>query len=237
MSARYAPAPAASSTQTLTQERLTMMPSPIRFAVAPDGIPDELKQLDQWVVWEPVFHDGRTYYSLQSNTLRPFNNARALRNHGWPGIGFVLTADDPFCMIALLKCVKVPADLTQPGEFTYHRWEIDPWARSIVNRMASYAEVIPNGTGLTILIKGRLTGGNIRRQKIEILDRGVCGMLTGACAVSSCWGIEDRQDELDILCRVTGEYDDPDQIAEGFRELIGGGERHHNEGLLEQAGK
>jgi primase-polymerase (primpol)-like protein len=140
-----------------------MTPAPIRFAVAPDGIPDELKQLDQWLVWEPALHDGRTYYSLQSDTLRTFNNARSLRNHGWPGIGFVLTGNDPFCMIALLKCVKVPADLTLPGEFTYRRWEIEPWARSIINGMASYAEVIPNGTGLTILIKGRLTGGKGRR--------------------------------------------------------------------------
>jgi hypothetical protein len=77
--------------------------------------------------------------------------------------------------------------------------------------------VIPNGTGLTILIKGRPTGGNIRKQKIEILDRGVCGMLTGASAVSSWWEIEERQEELDILCRVIEEYDDPDQIAERFR--------------------
>jgi putative DNA primase/helicase len=57
------------------------------------------------------------------------------------GIGLVLTEDDPYAAGDLDHC-RDP----QSGE-------IQPWAQAIVNRLQSYTEISPSGTGLRILLR------------------------------------------------------------------------------------
>ena len=66
------------------------------------------------------------------------------------GVGFVLTATDPFTGTDLDHCRNPETD------------EIAPWARQIVRVINSYTEVSPSGTGLRIFARGdsRAKGGS-----------------------------------------------------------------------------
>ena len=82
------------------------------------------------------------------------------------GLGFVLTADDPFVGIDLDNC------FTEEGK-------ILPWAQEIVEMIDSYTEVSPSGTGIRIFVKGKLPGEHCRTGNIEMYQQGRYLTVTG----------------------------------------------------------
>jgi len=138
----------------------------------PSAIPDELKELPQFVLWKPVLRDGRwTKPPHQKNgrkascsdpsTWADFDTVEAAYRlgNGWAGYGFVLTADDPFCGI----------DLDHVRD--HASGKIEGWALDLIRRFDSYTEVSPSGSGIRIFIKGRLPETGKHKGKIEIYDR------------------------------------------------------------------
>ena len=107
-------------------------------------IPDELKNLNQWVNWAykpgtkskmPVSPNGGIGSSTDSTTWSTFERAEEQSDK----IGFVFTDSDPYCGIDLDDCIT-------DGKYT-------PEAIWILDKLKSYSEISPSGTGVKIWIR------------------------------------------------------------------------------------
>lgn len=75
----------------------------------------------------------------------------------YAGIGFVL--NDDYTVIDLDHCISV--ETGKPNE----------WAQAIIDRMNSYTEISPSGTGIHIIAKGKVPSG-VKRPHIEMYSKG-----------------------------------------------------------------
>jgi hypothetical protein len=139
----------------------------------PDGIPAELKRLNQWVCWRLTDRDkdGNLLPKPTKVPFSPIHGFQAAVNkpsdwasfdaalnhaHNYSGIGFVLTKDDPFVFI----------DLDDPaGDEKVYAMQ-----RSIYERIDSFTELSPSGKGVHILVKGSVPSGR-KRGKFEVYDQ------------------------------------------------------------------
>jgi hypothetical protein len=158
-----------------------------------ENIPPQLKEPDQWVGWRwrrigekwtKVPYDLKTGSAAASDdpgTWAPYS-----KTQGRPNIGFVFSEDDPFCGIDLDGCVN-----PETGEIT-------DLARQIIDRMDSYSETSPSGTGAKIFVKGMVPG--LRRKhpekKMEVYDGRRFFAVTGHHLSGTPKSIEPRQEEL-----------------------------------------
>jgi hypothetical protein len=98
-------------------------------------------------------------------TWSEFNVAHAaVERFGYSGIGFVLTASDPFCFIDL--------DAPNGDPIIIERYN------KILQAFDSYSEVSPSGQGMHIICKATLPQGR-RRNKIEMYSSGRYMTVTG----------------------------------------------------------
>lgn len=164
------------------------------------NLPAELRALPQWVGWKLTDRGGKpTKIPTDPKTGRPasttdpetwgtFEDAvSAVDRLGLSGIGFVFTESDPYTGIDLDKC-RDP----ETGR-------AESWAREIVGRFNSYAELSVSGTGAHILIRGKVPGTRRRKGKIEVYDTGRFFCMTGD-RITECRTVEDRQEELKKFC-------------------------------------
>src|SRR5690606_26598965 len=103
------------------------------------------------------------------NTWSTFQHALTThwmyRERGIAGIGFVLTADDPFVGVDLDNCLQ--------GDC------ITLAAHQIVMQLGSYTEVSPSGQGLRLLVKNAEFGRNVRGNDLEVYAHSRFLTLTG----------------------------------------------------------
>lgn len=166
-------------------------------------IPGELKKRKQWVNWRsiersgkatkvPFQPDGRPAKSSDPRTWSTFESlADGL-------IGFVFAQDDPYIGIDLDGCRN-----PETGK-------LDEWAREIVLRFGSYAEVSPSETGVKIFAisdsiwkaknKVELDGAGHGGKKpgIEVYDCGRYFAVTGK-ALRGHTELVHSEDQLDWL--------------------------------------
>ena len=125
-------------------------------------IPEELQSRPQWVLWRwlerpdkttgelkwtkpPYQPNGISAKSNNPSTWVSFAEAKAAyESGGFSGIGYVVTADTETTGVDLDHVVD-----PETGR-------IEPWAQSIVDRLNSYAEISPSGTGLRIFVFAKL---------------------------------------------------------------------------------
>ena len=100
------------------------------------------------------------------------------------GLGFVFSADDPYCGIDLDRC-RTPAT-----------GALEPWAQQVIDTLASYTEVTPSGAGLHTLTQGTLPPGGCRDGKVEMYDAGRFFTMTGWHVPETPCTIEVRQSQL-----------------------------------------
>lgn len=142
-----------------------------------ERIPAELRAFPQWVAWRYVDRGGPKPSKLpfsprtgqvasvtDATTWATFNEAvAALQSGGFDGIGFVFTDADPFTGIDLDDCHG------------------DAEAKAVQDRIfdafPSYAELSPSGTGLHIIVKGRVRGS--RRGFVEVYSTERFFTMTG----------------------------------------------------------
>ncbi|APC08286.1 AAA family ATPase [Neomoorella thermoacetica] len=118
------------------------------------NIPNELKALQQWVVWRYEERDGKPTkppYDPQTgrhasvsdpNTWASFDEALATCEGGdYDGIGLALTETDDLIGIDLDHCVN-----PETGEITDQVMEI-------IEKINSYTEISPSGVGIRIIAK------------------------------------------------------------------------------------
>jgi hypothetical protein len=145
----------------------------------PEGIPAALCKRRQWVAWR--FHwDGQRWKKPPINpaTGKPAkaNDAEtwgtfdeALRFHRGgkgDGIGYMLSADDPFVAVDLDDCHDADTGRT------------DDFAERVIALLGSYAEVSPSGAGLHVFIRGELSR-SVKKGFAEVYARGQYITMTG----------------------------------------------------------
>lgn len=151
---------------------------PKNMKVNLNSIPQELVGMNQWVAWKAEYrnsqkaakipidpHTGRSAKSNDPSTWGSFQEAVDLyQKTGLAGIGFMFSETDPFVGIDIDSCISE---------------QMDTEAQKIVDLCHSYTEISPSGSGIHILVKGKLSGGGHRKKGIEIYDRKRFFTMTG----------------------------------------------------------
>lgn len=148
-----------------------------------DAVPEALRKLDQWVLWRLTTRHGRVTkvpFDRFGNraavndpsTWCDFDSAlQALREGQASGIGFVIAEHDSVVGIDLDRCVDKESG------------EVAPWAVEITERLDTYTEISPSGTGLHLLMVGQIPR-NVKQSKprgIEVYDESRFLTVTGLC--------------------------------------------------------
>nr|WP_246045795.1 hypothetical protein [Halorussus ruber] len=121
------------------------------------------------------------------------------------GIGFVFTDDDPIVGVDLDDC-RDP----ETGD-------ADDAALDIIDRLDSYTEVSPSGTGYHVLIKGDLPDGRNRRGSFELYDTARFFTVTGDHVEETPMRVARRQDALAAIHREYVQDTDDDSEADSDR--------------------
>lgn len=105
----------------------------------------------------------------------------------------MFSPDDPYCGVDLDDCID-PAS-----------GAIKPWGREFIERLASYSEISPSGTGVKVFLKGNKPGTRCRKQfadgEVEIYDNDRFFVVTGRRLDSASTEVELRQEQLDAVYR------------------------------------
>jgi putative DNA primase/helicase len=165
-------------------------PRPDPLAVEPDGVPDELRDRDQWVCWRYEWDADRDEWtkvpvdagsggyasSTDPDTWTSFDDALAYHDRDdrdTDGIGFVV--HDAGMVVGL--------DLDDCRDS--RNGEVDEWADGVLNDVRTYAEVSPSGTGLRLFGFGFTPEDGTRADvdgaagHIEMYDTGRYLTVTG----------------------------------------------------------
>jgi putative DNA primase/helicase len=158
-----------------------------------DRIPFDLRGERRWVCWRyeeragkatkvPITPEGAPAKCNDPSTWATFQTclAAATRNGQIAGIGFVL--GDGFAGV----------DLDHARD--RGSGQIAEWAARIIDRLRSYTEISPSGTGIHIICRGSLPPGRRRKGPIEMYDADRYFTVTGVRI--NDYGIEDRSREL-----------------------------------------
>ena len=169
-----------------------------------EQIPTSLRSTPQWVAWRyitrdgkqtkaPVSpHDGSLADSTSGKTWGTFEQALAAckRDSSFAGVGFVFTADDPYCGVDLDNSIDADGN-------------IKPWALDLLAKLDSYAEISPSNRGLKVFIKANKPGKRCRKAYhdggIEIYDRDRFFTVTGERLQNYPSDINLRQQSLDLV--------------------------------------
>lgn len=195
--------------------------------------PEELKSYPQWVLWREVIKDDGTRtklpYSAHNNKLASVTDsttwatyelAYAASRRLLTGIGFVLSANDPYAFI----------DLDDPfkGVSTIEGEEIAARHSKILQHFDSYSETSPSGKGVHIIVKGTVPDGK-RRNKVEVYSTERYMTMTGATLYDK--PIADRNDLLTILWAECGGKDN----GNGHHVIVESEQTHSDEDIYNQA--
>ncbi|MDF9748472.1 MULTISPECIES: hypothetical protein [Natrinema] len=172
--------------------------------------PEELRERDQWVCWKEEPRDGKTTKipvtpgsgafasSTDPETWASFKTALEYADTGnTDGIGFVFTDDDPIVGVDLDDCRDPASD------------DVDGIALDIIERLDSYTEISPSGTGFHVLIEGELPDGRNRRGSIELYDTARFFTVTGDRLEDTPPRVARRQDALVAIHREYVQDSDP----------------------------
>ncbi|WP_363463453.1 hypothetical protein [Halogeometricum borinquense] len=168
----------------------------------PEQIPETLLERDQWVCWREEERDGKPTKipvtpgaggfasATESETWASFETALDYtETEHADGIGFVFTDDDPIVGVDLDDCRDPETD------------DVDDAALDIIERLDSYTEISPSGTGYHVLITGTLPDGRNRRGSIELYDTARFFTVTGDHVDRTPTRVARRQDALTAIHR------------------------------------
>jgi putative DNA primase/helicase len=162
-------------------------------------IPEELKQLRQWVLWKKELRDGRATkvpYQITGKKASAENPktwvsyevvCEVWQQGLYDGIGFVFSSQDPYVGVDLDNCVV-------DGQWTEE-------AYSIVRQLNSYSELSPSGSGIHMIVKATKPGTRCRTANVEMYDHSRFFTMTGQDLENGPTTIQHRQVELNELYR------------------------------------
>jgi hypothetical protein len=179
-------------------------PPPVALSVIANNIPIELRAMRRWILWRYAWRDGKwKKQPISASTRRAINATRPengcffaeayrsykrLRRDGVAdGVGFILAEADGLVGVDL-DDIRVP----ETGEIDY-----DP--EQVVRSLGSYAEASPSGSGVRILVRGRLPFGGRRRGHCEVYARQRYVTITGYRLKFAARKVASNQGALDQL--------------------------------------
>lgn len=166
------------------------------------NFPRELRNLAQWVVWRfetrqgqdkptKVLYNpatGQRADSTNPATWGTFDNAATVFSRGgYAGVGFVVTADDPYVGVDLDGCI-VDGQLTDNAR----RW---------VDLLSSYTEITPSDKGLRIWVRAVKPGERCKNAKlgVEIYETDRFFTVTGNHLEGTPATVQSRQKALTVF--------------------------------------
>jgi hypothetical protein len=168
-------------------------------------VPDDLGELDQWVLWRyeqssgrrtkvPYQVSGKLADSTDPGTWVPFEDALNTwhRNRRrYVGLGFVFAKGGGLAGVDLDDALDAHGD-------------VKPWARGIVERFGdTYTEISPSGEGLKIWARGSLPanlgGVKVSDGAVEMYDHARYFAVTGLVFRGAPLQIEDHAGDLTKL--------------------------------------
>lgn len=195
------------------------------------AVPRELKQRRQWVLWRqeeragkrtkvPYSASGHRASSTHPATWTTYRRAvsAASNGAGYSGVGYVLTADDPYVGIDLDNCIG--ADGT-----------VEPWAAELLDGLAgTYCEISPSGRGVKAWVRGSLPADAPHRVTLdggggmEVYASGRYFAVTGRPYSDAPAVIADGQPAIDaVVAHMRAAATDGKPTA---RDVAGEGQRH-----------
>ena len=157
-----------------------------------EGIPNELKVLKQWGLWALVSKEGKKsakrlmsadmrristkpkdfihleVFDVALEMLRKrYRHQALIEGEKWvvSGLGFVLTADDPFVIVDVDDCIV--------------EGQLSAEALEVIDHFNAPTEVSYSGNGIHIICKGSLPNPACRKGKYEIYEKERFFALTG----------------------------------------------------------
>jgi hypothetical protein len=201
-----------------------------------NNIPDELKELEDWICWKLERHNGK----LTKAPISPFSFGRASVNYpnswntfdsasnyaarnGINGIGIVLTDKDPYCGIDIDNCRN-----PQTGEMT-------DLAKKIIQMFDSYTEISPSKKGIHIFLKGKLPGTGRKNPALglEVYDSKRYFTVTGNI-LDNKKQIHCRQSELEAFLSEHFKSEPP-ETNEASESYAGIWSHFNDEEIIEKA--
>ncbi len=170
-----------------------------------EQIPPCLRKCPQWVAWKIIDRDGKKSKapinpisgSLASSTDPSDwgSFAKAIEacqtDPKLAGVGFVFTADDPYCGVDLDNCIDPESG------------QLKKWAADFLAKLDSYAETSPSGAGVKVFVKANKPGRRCRKAhqdgEIEIYDRDRFFTVTGNRLENTSSEVNLRQEALDYV--------------------------------------
>lgn len=174
---------------------------PDRMEILIDNIPQELTDMNQWVVWRWELRDGKwtkppynpnsgeLAKSTDPGTWADFNEAFEALQDGeeWDGLGLMLTP--PHCGIDWDNSV-----IPETGD-------LHSRILSDLRKINSYSEISPSGKGVKTLCRATLPKGGHHTNGIGIFQKDRYFCITGHVLPGVSKRIEDRQKEIDSFCQ------------------------------------
>lgn len=129
------------------------------------NIPDELKELKQFVCWRSEIRSGDKPTKVPYNPVGGYRASVKKRDHwvsfedavkhadNYDGIGFVLSDDDPYTFVDF-------DDTKGDSELLNNH-------KKLVSELDSYTELSPSGNGVHVIVKSNVDVGK-RRKELEI---------------------------------------------------------------------
>lgn len=224
----------------------TALPEPPSINV--EAIPPALKDRPQWVVWRKVTRKAKStkvpFRSLLPHaessttdettwsTFEEAVDAAADASNRLDGIGFVFAPDDGFAGVDLDHCLDDEGTM-------------QPWARSILDRVPGYAEISPSGRGVKLFVRSTVPHGKGRKVSklgdgsgaVEVYDRGRYFTVTGLVFTATHKTIVDASGHLAALHAelfpakteapriapaIAGRFEDAELVARASRASKGG---------------
>ena len=150
------------------------------LSVQQEGIPAEIKTYRAWVLWRRARvgdkwtkrpHDVRTGRKASSTDLRTWGLfEEVLESYeagNYDGIGFVFSTGDPYCGVDL------------DGAVDSETGEVALWAQQVIEGLDGYTELSPSGTGIHIIVRGKLPADGNRKGPLEMYDKKRFFTMTG----------------------------------------------------------
>lgn len=153
-------------------------------SIRPDytNIPEELRELPQFIMWKYVWREGESCWAkvpyttgkrlastTNPDTWSTFEDCTAtVADDYYDGIGFVFTKDDPYIGVDIDECVT--------GS------KVNEKANELVDKLQSYTEFSPSKSGVHIICKGSIpkaARGKWEGENVEIYSEGRYFTFTG----------------------------------------------------------